>query len=188
MFCLKIILESNDIYKNHVECIKNAYYNNRPSKIFRSGWGLISGTIRQTKIVYFATGEGKSISVKSECYKDIRRDQRFSLVANDTFHNEGEKQVFCSPPKGGKVRFSSLRCENTNYRLEGIGYLSFLRRSLVRGIITFTTSLWNGNSWSTHQKMRYLFPLNEKMECKELRYSRSIGAYLFNYIIRTCPP
>ena len=35
----------------------------------------------------------------------IRRNWRFSIVANDTFHNKGEKHVFCSPCKGGKKPF-----------------------------------------------------------------------------------
>ena len=49
--------------------------------------------------------EGKS-------YKQIRQNRSFTLVANDTFYNKGEKRVFCSPFKGGKVHFSNLRCEN----------------------------------------------------------------------------
>ena len=71
-------------------------------------------------LLYFVTSGEKSISAnvrfltraKGECYKNIRRNQGFSLVANDTFHNKGEKRVFCSPSRGRKVRFSSLRCEN----------------------------------------------------------------------------
>ena len=79
-----------------------------------------SGFARICKvIVYFVTGAEKSISAnvkfvtrtEGECCKHIRRNRRFSLVANDTFQNKGEKHEFCSLFKGGKVRFSSLRCE-----------------------------------------------------------------------------
>ena len=71
------------------------------------------------QIVYFATGEEKSnlanmkIVARSEgeCYKQICRNRRFSLIVNDTFHNKGEKHVFFSPSNGRKVRFSVPRCE-----------------------------------------------------------------------------
>ena len=57
-----------------------------------------------SEIVYFVSGEEKSILVnvrfvtqaEGECHKHIRRNRRFSLVANDTFHNKGEKHVYCS--------------------------------------------------------------------------------------------
>ena len=70
--------------------------------IFRNWWAKVG--FRECEAYNTSRAEG-------ECYKHIRRNWRFSLVANDTFHDKGEKHVFCHTSKGGKVRFSSLRCE-----------------------------------------------------------------------------
>ena len=88
------------------------------------------------KILYFATGEEKSISANArfvtgaegQYYKHICRNGRFSLVANDTFHNKDEKFVFCSHSEGGKVRFSSLRCKKELY---GINWWAWKSRFSV---------------------------------------------------------
>ena len=61
------------------------------------------------EIIYFATGEKKSILAIV-----IRR---FLLVANDTFHKKGEKNVVCNSSKRWKVRFSGLRYEKVILKL-----------------------------------------------------------------------
>ena len=43
-------------------------------------------------------------SAEGECYTHIHRNQIFSLVAVDVFHNKGKKSVFFSPLTSEKVR------------------------------------------------------------------------------------
>ena len=69
------------------------------------------------KTVYFVTSEEKSISESfiSHLSEVIYQNRRFSLGANDTFNNKGEKHIFYSLSKGRKVRFSSLQCEKLDF-------------------------------------------------------------------------
>ena len=60
----------------------------------------------------------------------------------------------------------------TNYRPEGIGRLNPLRHPLVEGIVTFKI---RNHVEKIHQPTKTgFFPLNEKMERKEMKCSQSV--------------
>ena len=127
-----------------------------------------------------------------ECYKHVLWNRRYSLVANDTSNHKGEKHEFFLS-KGGKVCFSSLRCEKDfcsygkTLCTQGPLFCDLwpLFFALVRKEAAFTACKWCANkvffythSWNSG---RIFLPYDVCIRCKGFKR----GNIFFNEFLNT---